>query len=159
MAGRRLWVVVMTASLPSSLALEVERDRDIAYHQCCLNAFFDISYYPSAIRQVRATELTGAFFNVSSFESGWYPERNSQLWAQHCLDTCISRCMSDPPELGRFEKMLGWSDDDDCSYRCVHACLFESIQHGGKLYKYKGKWPHTRVLGLTVFVCMYIYNC
>ncbi|EKX31633.1 hypothetical protein GUITHDRAFT_82927 [Guillardia theta CCMP2712] len=45
-------------------------------------------------------------------------------------------------------RILDWDQDEDCAYRCLHACLAVAIDNGGRMWKYKGKWPHTRFLGM-----------
>jgi hypothetical protein len=86
-----------------------------------------------------------AFFDVRFSNEG---ERKTLHWAERCLHACQSACRSDPPQRSASVRLLRWDVDDDCAYRCTHACLAESMKHGGRMYKYRGKWPHTRVLGV-----------
>lgn len=32
--------------------------------------------------------------------------------------------------------------------RCVHSCIAENVRRGGKVWKFRGKWPHHRFLGM-----------
>ena len=100
---------------------------------------------PCSALEVGAAE---EFFDVRDANVGSGHERNSLQWALTCLHECERVCLTEPPERGPFLRLLRWSERDDCAYRCVHACLAEGKRHGGKLYKYRGKWPHTRLLGM-----------
>ncbi len=93
-----------------------------------------------------ALELDAAesFFDCSQIEG----ERHTLGWAESCLTACERACRNDPPSRSAFVQLLRWNRNDDCAYRCTHACLAESIKHGGRMWKYKGKWPHTRILGI-----------
>jgi post-GPI attachment to proteins factor 3 len=84
------------------------------------------------------------FFDCSQIEG----ERHTLGWAESCLTACERACRNDPPSRSAFVQLLRWNRNDDCAYRCTHACLAESIKHGGRVWKYKGKWPHTRILGI-----------
>ena len=98
-------------------------------------------------RGSRALEFdaAAAFYPASDMPAG---RRDTLDWALRCLSNCKSACLEDPPARSAFEQALRWDDEEDCAYRCVHACLAEGVRAGGKLYKYKGRWPHTRLLGV-----------
>ena len=36
----------------------------------------------------------------------------------------------------------------ECDLRCAHGCLGENLKRGGRLWKYHGKWPQHRLLGM-----------
>ena len=89
-----------------------------------------------------------AFFDVKHAETHEYGHaRNTMQWAERCFSDCLSDCAADPPERSTSLRLLQWSQSEDCAYRCLHACVGEGMRNGGKMYKYKGKWPHTRLLG------------
>ena len=92
-------------------------------------------------------DASAAFYNVSEMPDG---QRNTLDWAIRCLGSCKSACLEDPPARSVSLEVLRWDDEEDCAYRCVHSCLAECVRAGGRVYKYLGKWPHTRVLGVQV---------
>ena len=94
-------------------------------------------------------DASAAFYGVSDMPDG---QRDTLDWALRCLGSCKSACLEDPPARNMFLQVLRWDEEEDCAYRCVHSCLAEGIRAGGKVYKYRGKWPHTRVLGVQVNV-------
>jgi hypothetical protein len=111
---------------------------------CC--AVLSLAVVPHVSRALEV-DAAAAFYPASDMPAG---RRDTLDWALQCLSSCKIACLEDPPARSAFEQALRWDDEEDCAYRCVHACLAEGVRAGGKLYKYRGRWPHRRLLGVQV---------
>uniref|UniRef100_A0A7S0E205 Post-GPI attachment to proteins factor 3 n=1 Tax=Hanusia phi TaxID=3032 RepID=A0A7S0E205_9CRYP len=89
-----------------------------------------------------------SFFDPRSLNETVSPPE-SLTWAQHCLTSCLRACLQQTDlQLSLALKFLKWDKEEDCAYRCVHTCLSVGVENGGRIWKYQGKWPHTRFLGI-----------
>mmetsp|Transcript_21411 Transcript_21411/g.48305 ORF Transcript_21411/g.48305 Transcript_21411/m.48305 type:complete len:169 (-) Transcript_21411:50-556(-) len=103
---------------------------------------------PAAVTSLEA-DAADRFFNVSRFDAGIPFTAGKAHWSERCLRECKQACLDgNPPPRTRIMNFLGWSKDEDCTYRCTHACLGRDVQMGGRVWKYRGRWPHTRICGV-----------
>jgi hypothetical protein len=49
---------------------------------------------------------------------------------------------------GASLRMLGWSCEHDCRYRCMWQATDARTAAGGRTLQYHGKWPFVRVFGV-----------
>lgn len=45
-------------------------------------------------------------------------------------------------------KLLFWTCEDDCRYKCTHSSTRERLEKGAPVVQYFGKWPFARFCGL-----------
>ena len=92
-----------------------------------------------------------SFFDVKS-EMQSIPFVPGQAnWAEVCFHSCRMACVNrdeaDQP-LDSLQTAMGWTEQEDCDYRCLQACISGDVDRGGRQWKHRGKWPHVRAVGL-----------
>jgi hypothetical protein len=61
---------------------------------------------------------------------------------------CCEACRQDDGAIPLALRLTRWSCRDDCAYACMHAQEAARRGPGSSPWKYFGKWPFTRVLGM-----------
>jgi hypothetical protein len=92
-----------------------------------------------------------AFFDVKSAMEKIAFSSGQPGWAETCFHSCRQSCLhgnEDQQPMDGLLKTMGWTHNEDCDYRCMQACIGANVEKGGRQWKYRGKWPHVRALGL-----------
>ncbi|KAJ2695853.1 hypothetical protein H4R19_005801 [Coemansia spiralis] len=65
-----------------------------------------------------------------------------------CVAKCVrSECTSNT-QLPLYLRLLWWTCETDCDYRCQRLETERAQQTGAEIHQYHGKWPFVRVLGI-----------
>ncbi|KAJ2358276.1 hypothetical protein IWW50_001990 [Coemansia erecta] len=68
---------------------------------------------------------------------------------QGCVRQCEdTQCTGDAPLLPAYLRLLLWTCESNCDYKCQRHLTRAAQQRGGRVHQYHGKWPFVRVLGV-----------
>ncbi|KAJ2766135.1 hypothetical protein IWQ56_003723 [Coemansia nantahalensis] len=71
---------------------------------------------------------------------------------QRSFKECIARCQqsecTSDAQLPLHLRLLWWTCESDCDYRCQRRETEHAQRTGGTIHQYHGKWPFVRMLGV-----------